>query len=321
MSKQRNSCGFAVQCVLVSGLLAITSTAFAANISTTGSDGFGASSFNSGGVWSDGLAPSAGNDYFIEAGNRVRTPPDGGSYTFAGDSLTVRDGGSSTDLIGLSYKGAGNTGTITIDNLILDGGSIDHINGSGDVFNLDGNLNVASDSMIYAKQGPIYIYSDISGSGQITVPASDTSTCKLWLASSANTYTGNIVNNGRLGLLDDANLNFVIGASGVNNSVTSPGGQQHVTFDGDFVFDLSGAGTTLGDSWSVIGTTAASTYYGTTFNVVGFTPLGDDSTWLKEIGPDLFYAFHESNGLLHVIPEPATLVMGLMCLTLLRRRA
>jgi hypothetical protein len=311
---------------VIVAMLVISATAHAAVITTTGDDGFGTSSFNSAGVWSDSLAPHVGDDYLIDDEDRVRTPADGGSYTFAGDSLTITAVGSGGDSLikGLSYKGTGNTGTLTVDNLILDGGSLNHINGTGDVFNLAGSINVLSDSYIHPKQGPIYVYSDVSGSGQITIP--DTGgpiECKLWLASSANTYTGNIVNNGRLGLLDDANLNFVIGASGVNNSVSSPGGQKHVTFDGDFIFDLTGASATLGDSWSVISTTPESTYYGDTFSVVDFTAAGDDGTWQKQIGPDLYYEFQQSTGMLSVVvPEPATMLLfGLGGLALLRRRA
>ena len=282
--------------------------AVAASVTLTNSDGYGSSSFNSAGNWDNGAAPSGGNDYFT--GNyRLRTPAANGSFTFAGNSLTVNNdvGVTDGDLYGFSYKGG--DCDITIDNLILDGGSINHINGGGDIFNLYGNLSIVSESVIRAKQGPINIYSAISGSSQITVLDSDTADCKLWFLSSNNTFTGDIVNNGRFGLADDANLNFVIGASGVNNSVSDGGSQRHATFDGDFIFDLTGAGTTLGDNWAVITTTAASTYYGSTFSVLGFTDMGDD-TWMG-LANGIAYLFDETTGVLFVVSEPASITSDL----------
>ena len=294
----------------------------AAIVTLTGIDGFGASSFNSAGLWDSGAAPSAGNDYVVPDGTRLRTPPDGNSYTFAGDSLTINNATPYGD--GFMYKGTGNTGTLTIDDLILDGGLISHANGTGDICQLDGNLTVASDSRIQARQGPIYIYSDIHGTAQLhNEDTTGDINCKLWIGSSANTFTGNILTNGRLGLLDDANLNFVIGASGVNNSVSDGGSQKHATFDGDFVFDLSGASSVMGDSWTVIDTTPESTYYGSTFTVAGFTPLGDDA-WIQPIGSTgLNYKFLESTGVLSVVPEPATatmILLGISGLALVARR-
>lgn len=301
-------------------LVSMLGLAQAAVVTTAGSDGFGGSSFNSAGVWSDASAPSAGNDYVIDDEDRVRTPADGGSHVFAGDSLTVKAVGSGGDfnIKGLSYKGTGNAGSITIDNLILDGGSVNHINGEGDVFNLYGNINVISDSIIHPKQGPINIYSAISGAGGIYIPGdSGSAACKLWVYSPSNTYTGNIVNDGRFGLVDDANLNFVIGASGVNNYFDGVG-HKHATFDGDFILDLTGAGTTLGDSWTIVNAPLA-VYYGSTFTVAGFSAAGD-GIWNGSAN-DAMYQFDQGTGMLTVVPEPATMaLLGLGGLVLARRK-
>lgn len=322
----RRSTALFLVCGIIAGLYAVA-PALGAVVTTTGDDGFGTSSFNSAGVWSNAAAPSSGNDYFVDDEDRIRTPADNGSHSFAGDSLTVQSTGSGGDYLlkGLTYKGTGTGATITVPNLVLDGGSINHLNGAGDEFNLYGSLDVVSDSYLFPKQGPIFVFSDIGGTAQITVPASDGDIRdKLWIGSSANTFTGDIINNGRLGLMDDAVFNFMIGVTGVNNSITSPGGQQHITLDGDFVFDLSGASTTDGDSWLVIGTTPASTYYGSTFTVADFTPQGDvDGTWTKPIDDSsLYYQFQQSTGLLTVAPEPGSLaLLALGGLALLRRRS
>jgi hypothetical protein len=287
--------------------ISFAATSFADTVSLIADDGFGETSFNTGLHWSDGLAPMPGNDY-VTGDFRVRTPPDGGSYVFGGDSLTVNNTNGYS--WGLMYKGTGNAGTITIADLILDGGMISHANGSGDVFNLDGAINVMSDSQIYAKQGPINILAPISGTGTITNPGSDGDGRTLALFSAANMFTGDIVNDGRLALADDAVLNFVIGAAGMNNSVS--GGGASAVFDGDFVLDLSGASTNVGDSWTLV--SAANASYGATFNIPGFIESGD--VWSNGL-----YSFDEATGVLTVVPEPASLLLlALGGLALIRRR-
>ncbi|MAT71775.1 MAG: hypothetical protein CMJ58_19885, partial [Planctomycetaceae bacterium] len=169
----------------------------AATVALVAEDGFGTSSFNTGLNWADGLAPSAGNDY-ITNDFRVRTPADGGSYTFGGDSLTVNNTNGYS--WGLMYKGTGNTGVITVDNLILDGGQISHANGTGDLFQLDGAITVNSPSEIYAKQGNIDVLADVSGSGDLAILATDDNgdaTQRIVTLYGASTLTGNIDVSGK----------------------------------------------------------------------------------------------------------------------------
>ncbi len=274
----------------------------AADVTLTVSDGFGNSSFNAAGNWDSAAAPTAGNDYFT-GDFTLRTPPDGDDHTFQGDSLTVNNTNGYAQ--GLFYKGLGNTGTITVNNLILDGGMISHGQGSADNFNLDGDITVVSDSEIYAKQGPINVLADIAGSATITNPGSDGTASILTLLSPANTFNGNLVNNGRFTLADDAVLNFVIGASGVNNAISGTGAATAI--NGDFAFDVSSAGTTLGDSWQIV---AADIFtHGETFTVIGFTDPDDFAgrrIWIQAIGGGLFYAYNADTGILSVTDDSDT---------------
>ena len=270
-------------------LVMAAAPAMAADVTLTAADTLGQSSFNSALHWSNGLAPSAGNNYQVNIA-QLRTPADGASYTFGGDSLTINPGGV------FFYKGTGTAGSITIDNLIANGGTVlDHRNGAADVCNLYGHIHIAADSVMYAKQGPINVFSAISGSGTITNPGADGPGRTLTFYSDASTFTGSIVNNGNFVLADNAVLNFVIGAGGMNNGVF--GGGPQTAFDGDFVFDLSGAGTTYGDSWQIAG--AAGQTFGGTFTVAGFIDIGG-GLWVTRHANDTFYQFSESTGQLSV---------------------
>lgn len=120
-----------------------------------------------------------------------------------------------------------------------------------------------------------------------------------------NTFIGNTyVTGGTLTLADDAQLKFVIGASGVNNMIT---GEGILNLDGDFLFDLSAAGTGPTDSWTIVDLgSLASVSFGSTFNVIGFTE--NAGVWTSGI-----YRFDEATGLL-TIPEPGALGLAIFAL-------
>src|SRR5215469_15927070 len=100
----------------------------AATVTLTNADALNSSSFNTAGGWSNGLAPTNGNDYAVSI-IRLRTPASTGSVTFGGDSLSINGPNGL-----MSYKGSGSTGIITVTNLILNGGGLDHLDSSSDVF-------------------------------------------------------------------------------------------------------------------------------------------------------------------------------------------
>ncbi|HEX6963023.1 MAG TPA: hypothetical protein VF175_14230 [Lacipirellula sp.] len=284
---------------IVAALLMTPVSGEAATVAMSGSDAFGASSFNAGTNWTGGGAPSAGNDY-VTNDFRMRTPADGNSYTFGGDSLTVNNTNGLNG--GLMYKGAGNTGVLTINNLILDGGRIHHQNGVGDLFQLAGAINVVSDSSIHAKQGNIEISAPISGAGNLLIPATDApaENNRYVTLLGDNSYTGSIDVAGRFRLGDAGSLVFDIGAAGVNNSIAGTGTAE---FNGAFNFALSGASTTIGDSWNIA--SVANQTFGDTFTVTGFNSVQGGAAW-----SDGTYLFDEATGVLSVIPEPTSGLMA-----------
>lgn len=109
--------------------------------------------------------------------------------------------------------------------------------------------------------------------------------------SGTNSYVGQtVISNGLLELAPTGILPFFIGASGSNNAVSGPGS---ALFRGTFAFDLSGASTNHGSSWT-IASVASQTFDGS-FQVAGFTNSG--GTWT--IGTNgVFYQFSQSSGVL-----------------------
>ncbi|MGN6367401.1 MAG: PEP-CTERM sorting domain-containing protein [Phycisphaerae bacterium] len=319
------------------------SAAQAQLVNLTANDGFGNSSFNSAGNWSNAAAPSAGNTYTnldsTGAGHLLRTPASAGDFTFGGDSLTLSSS-SVTDLNqSLIFKGSGGSATapntITVNNLILDGGIVRQGNGEGDFFALAGNVSVTSNGGTFDIQGPTYITAPISGSGPLGLnnPGSDGVARTLHFDSNANTWTGTLTlasgpRTTKFELDSTGLMNFVIGANGINNSVAGTG---IATYDGTFNFDLSGADNTVGDQWVISSiptilaadniTVTNGQIYTATFNVAGFTNSGS-GLWDKTAnGVD--YQFNQATSTLSVVavPEPASLaIAALGALALIGRR-
>ncbi|WP_193213779.1 LamG domain-containing protein [Luteolibacter marinus] len=268
--------------------LAATGHLVAETVNLSTADGFGATSFNAAGGWSNAAAPVAGNDYVV-AIERLRTPTDVADYTFAGDSLAV-----STATGKLSYKVNGSS-TITVPDLILDGGIIDHINAFDQIFTLAGAVTVnGTGSRISATQGPIIVTATVGGSSDLTVLGN------LGVTFAAeNTFTGDLIVNGAFVLSETGSLLFEIGASGVNNSVTGTAG---ATFNGMFDIDLSGAGTTVGDTWTLVAADTLADSYGTGFMVVSgsdpWTRVEVTPAWSVWVSPTGDYQFDQTTGIL-----------------------
>ncbi|HEY3762948.1 MAG TPA: Ig-like domain repeat protein [Verrucomicrobiae bacterium] len=181
-------------------------------INLTNSDASGSSSFNSAGNWSSGAAPLYTNAYFTK-NFLLRTPPGNANYNFAGNSLTITNGGE------LSLKG---NGTNTINNLIMAGGSIAEgvTEANPDIATLAGNINLAANTTVTSGsrsvpltlviQAPI---SNASGPSS-TLTLSDTATTDglTVVLAGQNTFSGDITVAGSPG--DTLQL-------GINNALPS----------------------------------------------------------------------------------------------------
>lgn len=270
----------------------------------------GRSGFNWYDAWDDGYFAHPGAAY-ATANFTLRTPLDTyapgsatPSFTFAGDSLTINNTNGING--GLLFKGVGTAGVLTFKNLILDGGTVRHASSIGDLCRIGGKVTIASPSTIVASQGNIDVLAQVTGTGRLTIPATDApaeDNRYVRFLSSANTFAGTIdVVGGRFELAAGANLRFVIGPNAASNAVVGSAARR-VLLDGLFAIDLAAAdGGATGGSWSLV--TAANVTYGPEFAVVGFTE-STPGVWKNGGG----YTFAESTGRLtyDALPEPAAL--------------
>ncbi len=159
----------------------------AATVTLTNSDVVGAASFNAAGQWSNGAAPTAGNSYET-FGFQLRTPATSGAFTFGGDALEV-SGGS------LLWKGTSSS-TITINNLMLNGGQIANA-GSG-TCTLAGNFVTTTNGGAFSGvNGAFIVSAGIGGNGLLTFLANAAT-----LSGNNSSFTGKLlVGNGQPGAI------------------------------------------------------------------------------------------------------------------------
>lgn len=191
------------------------------------------------------------------------------------------------------------------------------------VQNPAGNSTISNDIVLTGNGGTILIGGNtttlsgvVSGSGDLRKNGGG----DLDLTG-AYALAGNLIIDGigEVSLGDAGTFTFDIGASGVNNSIFQDTGVTNgFTADGTFIFDLTGAGTGVSDTWSIIGSKVlANTTFGANFEVSGFTETA--GVWSNGS-----YEFSEATGALSVVPEPSTFALlgGLLALSwvMIRRR-
>jgi len=273
-------------CLAVVALAAIP--AHAADVTLGATNTIGTSSFESATSWSNSAAPSAGNAYFVPSGLSLRTPADSpNNHTFAGDSLKLTGAN-------FVYKGITNVNTITVNNLTLDASLVNNASNSSTAFILAGGVTIAGagTSTIFSNNSSITVSASIGGNSGTLLLQTNSTAGRQVILTGTNTYTGNIQVTGASGaVLDPAgSLAFAIGASGVNNTITGTGA---ALFDGTFNIDLTAAGNTIGDSWTLVDVTNLVETFGATFNIPGFTENSD--IWTSASGT---YQFNETTGVL-----------------------
>lgn len=286
--------------------LATTAQIQAADVFMTANDANGAvTSFNGAGFWNPAGAPVVGNSYFNST-FLLRTPAVAGNVTFGGGSLTITGTPAYNSLQAILFKGTA-TSTVTINNLTINGGNLRTASGDTVGCTYAGNgLAIGPNGAGVQVQGPTYITAPISGTSFIKIFNSEAAVTSrtLHIASSANTFTGNLeladATRARVDLNTGANFKFAIGANGVNNKIFGLG---LVAFNGTFNLDLSGAGTTVGNTWPIVAASTLTETYGAGFTLTGFT--SDSATagsrlWTYN-NAGVFYQFSEVTGNLTVV--------------------
>lgn len=294
-----------VRLAMACGLAAIATagSALAAevtlNAGTGGAgDAINTSSFATALNWSNSLAPATGNSYVVPTGRSLRTTLDAGTdLAFAGDSLSIVG-----SLIYKSGSSATNSNTVTIQNLSLNSGTVNNASNFSAPFSLAGNqitILGTGTSTLFANNGTITVTAPLVGTtGTLLLSANAGTAGRQLVLTAANTYTGAIQVGGLSGatLSPTGKLAFKIGANGVNNSIT---GAAPFVFEGAFTIDLTTAGNTVGNSWTLVDVSTVVETFADSFTIEGFTE--NFGFWTSADGR---YQFNESTGkLTRIAPD------------------
>jgi autotransporter-associated beta strand protein len=207
----------------------------ASNVMLSTSDAQNTSSFTGSTNWNPVGVPSPGNAYFCLFTLRTPNPTASGSnYIFGGDSLEIDANGTTTSRllgkIGNNVSGNTTRGTITVSNLILNGGNLEQAGASSDnsVLTVAGKVTVTAPSILGALGGtangssrfetleftaPISGSAGLQVSGPVINSGADTGLVKL---SAPNPYSGTITVSAAGGNIIASSVNRILQLNHLN---------------------------------------------------------------------------------------------------------
>jgi hypothetical protein len=244
---------------------AVTLAGGTLNLTNHNQFGAGSTLTQNGGVIAFGARTQTISELTIRSG--THTASAGSAVNLNGaDALTLRNVDLNAGItVNLSSNGAQ---TVRFDAVSNSTASVGAMVFSGGIktFNIE-NGNVSTDMIVK---------SNITESASSSLTKTGAGKLALW--REVDISGDLLINEGSILLAGQSAFNFTIGANGVNNGVKGTGA---AAFEGQFKFDLTQAGDTVGDSWLVVDATNLTETYGTSFSVNGFTDAGDGK-WIKE---------------------------------------
>lgn len=278
----------------------------AATIQLVGNDGPDQHSYSTGANWSDGLAPSMGNDYVVD-GFRIRVEDQ--NVTFQGDSLTL-SGGATMNVKTTSF--------VRTNNLIVDGARIVAIQ-TGGTF-LEGNLSLgASGLTLEPENGDIRMQMIVSGGGALAIDVGRQPERQVRIQQT-NSYIGGttVLSGGNLRVEADGGLGTGDVMVEAGAGLTLVGGLSNDYIDNSATLVLAGTSMLALDytgSDSIVG-----------LSLDGGSTFAESGLWgaVGNLSADFTSSLITGDGLIHVIPESNAygflVGMGSMLMLFYRRR-
>jgi hypothetical protein len=171
------------------------------------------------------------------------------------------------------------------------------------------NLTVDAGGVVEFAAGLTQTISQLDGSGSIV--GGDGAVIKVGGDNKSATFDGRIaggmdvysIGSGSFTLSDNSTFEIVVKGNGVSNSLQGDGVNSTTTqLNGEFIFDLSEADLSVGNSWLIVDVGALDETYGDTFKISNFRE-SVEGVWVSDANGLL--QFSESTGYLAVIPEPS----------------